>query len=474
MENARELMLLVDAVAKEKGLPKSEILSFLAEGIEVALRKNFPEGAQLQVEIDEKTGEIQAWRIYELVDQIENIETQMLHNEVEDEEVSDGYAWEKFEPKLNRQQFNITKQVTLQKIKNESREQMIQTMLERDINIYSGIVKVIRKESIIVDYSGLDISIARRNLLPRETFKLGDRIRFTIDEEDGHQVGTRTSEKFLIELFKEEIPQVADGDIEIVACSRNPGLRSKVVVRSNVSKIDAARMCIGSKGVHIKNIQQEIRGEFIDVIQYNSDPAQLLVSAIAPVSVTNIVIDEDAKTMEIAVSNDDISQAIGRNGNNISMISKLLGWDIKVFSEDQWTTNQQAADIGFVHYFAFALDCDQELAEYIVNSGLTSVEEIAYLSEAELELDELDSETVSALKTNAKETIADKDKLAQAKAILDLFSLGFDEEEVNTLIENKVMTVQDVADLSTYDLQDYIPNIDMTKAEAIIRKSRQL
>lgn len=159
MENSRELIMLVDAVAKEKGLPKDEILSFLSEGIEVSLRKNFPEGSIIQVYIDDKTGQIKAWRLYELVDQIENLEGQMLHNEVEDEFVADGYAWEEFDPKLTRQQFNITKQVALQKIKNHSREQAILNMLEKPINIYSGIVKVIKKDSLIVDYLGLDIPI---------------------------------------------------------------------------------------------------------------------------------------------------------------------------------------------------------------------------------------------------------------------------------------------------------------------------
>ncbi len=474
MENTRELIMLVDAVAKEKGLPKDEILSYLAEGIEVSLRKNFPEGARLQVDIDPKTGEISAWRIYELVDQIQDLESQMLHSEVEDEEVLDGYAWEKFDPKLTRQQFNITKQVALQKLKSHSRDQVIQNMLDKPINLYSGIVKVLKKESIIVDCNGIDISISRRNLLPREIFKAGQKIRFTLDEENGVYFGTRVSPKFLIELFKEEVHPIEDGDIEIVSCARNPGMRAKVLVMSKNSKYDAARMCIGAKGVHIKNIQEEIPGEFIDIIEYEKDPVQLLIKSLEPVTVSKIMLDEETKTMEVAVDNNDIAQAIGKGGKNIELISNLIGWNIKVYSEDQWEQRKHNTDAGLIHYFAAALDCDSELAQYIIDCGLTSIEEIAYLSEKELELDELDTETIDALKSNAKETLANSEKVAQCNGLKELYELGFNEDEVHNLIDNKVFGNQDIADLSTYDLQDIIPDIDMEKAKTIIMKSRQL
>lgn len=474
MENSRELIMLVEAVSKEKGLNKNEILSFLSEGIEVALRKNFPEGATIQVEIDPKTGEIKAWRLYELVDQIENVEAQMLHTEIENEVVADGYVWEDFDPALTRQQFNITKQVALQKIKNHSREQSIISMLDKPINLYSGVVKVFKKDSLIIDYMGLDISIYRRNLLPRENYKSGDKIRFTLEENDGHYTGTRTSEKFLIELFKEEVQQIEDGDIEIVACARNPGMRSKVIVKSNNSKFEAARMCIGARGVHVKNIQQEINGEFIDIISYEGDPAKLLIKAIEPINVNRILIDEDAKTMEIAVNENDIAQAIGRGGKNIEMISNLLSWNIKVYSDAQWESNQENQDISSIKYFMFALDCDEDLAKYIAEDGYSSIDEIAYISFEDLELDDLDEETVDALKNNAKETLADKDKLAKANSIKTLYSLGFEDDEVSQLMNNNLFVCQDIADLSTYDLQDIIPDIDLAKAKDIIMKARQL
>ncbi len=475
MENSRELIMIVEAVSKEKGLPKSEIITILAESIEVALRKNFPEGSLLQVEIDEKSGEMKAWRLFELVDQVENIEAQMLTNEVENEEVIDGYAWEKFDFQLTRQQFNIVKQVALQKIKNHSRDNYISNLLEKPRNIHSGTVKTIKKDFIVAESNGIDIILYKKNLLPREIFKGGDKIRFGLKEVGGHYVGDRSSEEFLIELFKEEVSAIDDGEIEIVACARNAGFRSKVVVKSNSKgqKIDPVRFCVGNRGAHVKNIQQEINGEFIDIISYEEDPAKLLIKAIAPVNVTKIIMDEDSKTMEIAVEEENISQAIGRNGKNIEMISKLLNWEVKVYSDNEWDKLHENEDSSLVHYFEFGLNCDQELSEYIVECGHSSLEEIAYLSVEELALEELDEETVLALKDNAKETLADKEKSSKAEGIKNLYSLGFENEEVDTLINEKLYSFEDIGDLSSYDLQDYLPNIDMEKAKNIILKCRQ-
>lgn len=233
-------------------------------------------------------------------------------------------------------------------------------------------------------------------------------------------------------------------------------------------------MCIGAKGIHVKNIQQDLNGEFIDIIAYDSDPAQLLLKAIEPVNVNRILLDEESKTMEIAVDNNNIAQAIGRGGKNIEMISKLLGWNIKVYSDEQWEKNQSNQDIAAIQYFMFALDCDEELAQYLVECGHTSIEEIAYLSIRELELDELDEETILALKENAKETLADQEKLNKCNAINTLYSLGFEKEEVIDLMSHSIFSNADIADLSTYDLQDIIPDIDLAKAKDIILKARQI
>jgi transcription termination/antitermination protein NusA len=475
MENSRELILIAEAVAKEKGLSKQEVLDILSESVEVALRKKFPEGALVQVSIDEKTGDMTAWRLFELVDSIENVEGQMLKSEIENEEVIDGYVWEKFEFALTRQQFNIVKQVALQKIKNHSRDNYIHHLLNKPINLHSGTVKGIKKDFFIVDTNGVDIVIYKRSIPMRETYKNGDKIRFTLKEQNGHYVGDRASEEFLLELFKEEISYVENGEVSIMAIARNPGFRSKVIVApaKDNGKLDAVRTCIGSRGVHVKNIQQEINGEFIDIIGYSEDPAQLLISAISPVNVTKIVMDEDAKKMEIAVEESGLALAIGRGGKNIDMISKLIGWEIKVYSENEWETRQVQEQEALKQYFAFGLNCDAELAEYVVESGYLSLDEIAYIPEAELDFQELDSETIAALKENALETIKDQEKNKQAEGIKTLYSLGFESDEVETLLNENVLTLESVADLSTYDLQDYLPNIDIERAKNIIMKSRQ-
>lgn len=476
MENSRELILIADAVAKEKGLSKQEVLDILSESVEVALRKKFPEGSVVQVEIDEKTGDISAWRLFELVDTIDNIETQMLKSEVENEEVIDGYAWEKFDFSLTRQQFNIVKQVALQKIKNHTRDNYIHNLLDKPINLHSGTIKGVKKDFFLVDSNGIDIVIYKRDIPFKEVYKNGDKIRFTLKEQNGNYVGDRASEAFLSELFKEEISYVENGDISIMAIARNPGFRSKVIVSSTKpsKKIDAVRTCIGTKGSHIKNIQQELNGEFIDIIAYSDDPAQLLVSCISPANVTKIVMDEDSKKMEIAVEDSGLALAIGRGGKNIDMISRLIGWDIKVYSEDEWESRQNQEYESLKDYFSFGLNCDSELAEYVAECGYVSLEEIAYLSEEDLDFQELDSETISALRENALETIRDSAKNKKAEGIKTLYSLGFDQAEVDKLLNEKIYTIEDIADLSFYDLQDYLPNIDIERAKNIIMKSRQL
>lgn len=471
MENSRELLLMIDTVSKEYELSTDEIISFLSEGIKTALKKNFPEGAILHIDIDDKTGHIHAWRLYKLVDSITNIESEMLFSEVEEETVVDGYVWESFDFQLNRQQYNITKQVSLQKIKQKAKEQQFETLMQKSINLHLGNVKIVKKDHIVVDMNGLDVVIDRTNLLPKDFVKVNDKLYFTI-EKNKHYYGTRTSNQYLIEVLRKEIVQVEDGEIEIVSCVRNPGVRSKVIVQAKNNKYDAVKTCIGFRGAHIKNFQSYIPSEYIDFINYDESPAELVIKAIAPISVHKILIDEDSKTIDLAIEKEQISQAIGKGGKNIEMIGLLLNWKINVFSLEEWNHQEDSEQKGNILYFTYALDCDDELATYLSINGYSDIEEIAYLPTQELELDELDEETIEALRENAKESLENPEKMKVANALKILNNLGFEEEEIKTLIQNKVFSIVDVADLSTYDLKDILPNIDIEKSKDIIMKSR--
>lgn len=472
MENYRELLLMIDTVSKEYGLSTQEIISFVSDGIKTALKKNFPEGAILHIDIDDQTGHIHAWRLYKLVDSIVDVETEMLFSEVENEPVVDGFAWESFDFQLNRQQYNITKQVTLQKIKQRAKEQQFENLMQKNINLHLGNVKIVKKDHVIVDMNGLDVVIERSNLLPKDYVKVNDKLYFTI-EKNKHYYGTRTSNQYLVEVLKKEIVQIEDGEVEIVSCVRNPGFRSKVIVQSQLNKYDAVKTCLGFRGAHLKNFQIYLPGESIDFINYNESPAELVIKAISPVSVHKILIDEDTHTIDLAIEKEQIAQAIGKGGKNIEMISSLLNWKINIFSLEEWKHQEDSEQKGNILYFMYSLDCDEELAIYLTESGYSDIEEIAYLPLQDLELDELDEETIEALRVNAKESLADSEKMKTAYAFKTLNHLGFEQDEIQTLIENKVVSVEDIADLSTYDLQDILPNIDIEKSKDIIMKARK-
>lgn len=463
---------MAETVSKEKGVDKEDVVAFIEEGIEVALRKTFPEGAKVQVEIDRVSGNLNAWRLYKLVDQIENVEGEMLFNEVEDEEVADGYVWESFEPTLSRQQFNVTRQVAIQKLKQKSKLQHIEDMLTKQIKIFTGVVRGTRKESITIDHGGFDLIMPRKHIIFGEQFKPGDRIRFTIVNIDGQYVASRTANEFLVELFKEEVSQIEDGDIQIVYCARNPGFKAKVVVKSKNSRIDAVRFTIGAKGSHIKNIQQELKTEFIDVLQYEYDPAQMLIRALSPAIINRIVMDEDEKVMEIAVDDEYIGQVLGKYGKNIELVSNLIGWTVKVYSEDQWESRKEFESEAAIYGLIEGLNVDKEMAQYIYENGFDSIEEIAFLSNEELNLEELDDETLLVLKKNAKDSLANPSVLNHIKNINELVALGFYGAESELLIANKVYSKEDVADLSTYDLTDIIEGFDEERAKKIILLAR--
>lgn len=471
--NSKELLLMIDAVAKEKGVEKEKVAKALCEGIETALRRNFPEGSHIEVTLNEETGELDGWRLFKIVDQIENVEAEMLQSEIEDEQVEDGYVLEHFDFNLNRQQFNITKQVALQKIKHDSRAVQIDSLLARPIALLHGNVKVARKDRLIVDCSGLDIEIPRRNLLLKDNYKVNDKVYFVLEKDRNQYVGSRVNDAYLIEAFKREIVQIEEGDIEIVSCVRNPGFRSKVVVKAVSKNIgDPVRFCIGAKGAHIKNINSFLNGEAIDIVGYDPDIAQLLVKAMNPVEVQKMLIDEENHSIDLCVPDESIALAIGKSGKNIEMVSKLIGWDLKVYTHSQWDEKESEDSLQSIRVFMDGLNCDEDLAVLLVENGYATLEEIAYVPKEEFDVEGLDDETIEVLRENARQTLGNPILNKRSKGINDLVVLGFTSDEIRSLQDNSVLNMEDVADLSTYDLQDVLTEIDMERAQKIIVQAR--
>lgn len=473
MINPRELTSLIDAVSKEKGLSPQEVTSYLAYAMETSLRKEFPETAKIKIVIDNATGEIHGYRLFKLVDVIEDVEAEMLKNEVENEIVIDGFAHEPFFVELNRQQINITKQVVLQRINTESRNHQFRQLLARGNNIFTGVVKVMKKDQIIADYQGLDIVLNKANLIPREIYKIGDKITFSIIEDKGIYLGSRTCPQFLVELLKEEVRSLQDGNLEIVSCARIPGFRSRIIVKSNDSSINPVSTVVGSRGANVNAVKNQLNGENITVIPYNANIADMFVHAINPVQILGIVVDENTKKLEVSVNNEDVATAIGKQGKNIASISELLGWEIDVFSADEWEEHNAQTHQALLNHFMLGLSCDAELAELVIEAGITSIEFFKVMTRSSL-LDalEVDEETVDALIENALSTINNPLEFATANAYLELIEMGFTVDEVNTLVANQVYTKTDVGDLSSLDLLDILPDFDVKVANKIILKAR--
>lgn len=475
MENAKELLLVADAVSKEKNLDKLTVLDALADGLATAIRRNYPEGSIIKVIISNE-GEMSAYRLFELVDTIDNVEGQMLVNEVEDERVVDGFVWEDLHfdfNHLNRQQFNITRQVALNKIKNESRETHIADLLDKDSLLQSGIAKVVKKDQIIVDCNGLDIPIPRRNLLPKDGYKNGDKIYFVIEKDQNHYYGTRISNEFLAEVLKREIYPIQDGEVEIVSIARNPGFKSKVVLKSIKGNVNPVKISLGHKGAHIQSVNSFLNGETVDLISYDSNIAQLLVTAMSPVEVVKILVDEENNTLDFAVPNENISQAIGKGGKNIEMISQLLGWKLNVYSEEEWDKINNKEQNKVLHLFEYALGCDEEVAQILYEEGFSTLEEVAYVPMSELEEVDLDKETLVALRDNALDTLNNPVRMKIAKGYADLNTMGFEKEQINKLAEENVYDLNDLAELSSYDLTDILPDLDIEQAKDMIVQARK-
>lgn len=473
MEN-KDLLIVAEAVSRENEITKDEVLTALEDGIRTSVLRELPEGADAVAEIDPNTGVIDVYRKFEIVEHIDNPEGQMLASEIEDEIVNDGFAYESLPFKMDRQKFSITRQVAMQKIKRVSFSSRVKDMLTRSVAMFVGTVKSARRDQVLIDCNGIDIPMPKSGMSPKDSFKPGDKITFTIDETDGSYFATRTSDKYLIEAFKKEIVQIEDGEIAIEAVARNPGMRSKVVVKSLDPRIDAVRTCIGPKGIHVKNIQSYLSEEFIDILPHSDDPVQMLIAAFEPFKITNVMIDEAARVIDVAIDDEDVPKAVGKGRKNLDMISKIVGWKINAFSQTDWNDSEQLDGLKAVTVLSEGLGCDEEVAAAIVEEGFLTIEDVAYVPKNEFLIEGLSDEDADSLRAVARNLLENPTALANAVGKGELAFLGFDESEIAALKSIGASCNHDVAELSSYDLQDAIPDIDEERAKAIIVKSRKI
>jgi len=489
---SKEILAVVDVVSNEKGVEKNVIFEAIEAALAAAAAKSHEEDIDARVSIDRDTGEHDTFRRW-LVFADESTELEFPDHELRMIDALDidtsaepgGYVEIPMESApFGRISAQMAKQVIVQKVREAEREKVIDAYKDRAGELLSGIVKRVDRNGIYMDLGGnAEGFISRDSMMPREAVRVHDRIKALLVEVRSEPRGpqlfmTRTSSQFLIELFKIEVPEVGQGLIEILGAARDPGLRAKISVKSNEARIDPVGACVGMRGSRVQSVSNELAGERVDIILWNDNPAQYVINSMSPAEVISIVVDEDAHSMDVAVDEEKLSQAIGRGGQNIRLASELTGWELNVMTEvDADQKNEQETRI-VIDLFTKQLDVDEEVALILVQEGFTSIEEVAYVPTSELvEIEEFDEDIVEELRNRARDmlltqAIVAEEKIENAEPAEDLLSLeGMSKGLASKLASKGVVTREDLADLATDDLLE-IDAMNEENAASLIMKAR--
>jgi transcription termination/antitermination protein NusA len=490
---SKEILLVVEAVSNEKDVPEDVIFEAIEAALASATRKKYGGEIDVRVVIDRKTGDYRTFRRWEIVtDPQEGVldapSRQITQSAAEILEPALGvgdFIEEEIESELfGRIAAQTAKQVIVQKVREAERAKIVSTFGERKGQLVTGIVKKADRGTIIVDLgNNAEALVPRDQVIPRESVRPGDRLRGYLydvrSELKGPQLFvSRTAPELLIELFKLEVPEVGEGLIQILGAARDPGSRAKIAVRTTDSRIDPVGACVGMRGSRVQAVSNELNGERVDIILWDENPAQYVINAMSPADVVSIVIDEEARSMDVAVKEENLAQAIGRNGQNVRLASQLTGWELNVMNEEDAATKGEQEARRSVQAFMDQLGVDENLAAILVEEGFSTVDEVAYVPLAEMQaIDELDDETIDLLRERAKDVlltraIATEEDGARDPA-QDLLEMeGMDESLAYTLAARGVATVEDLAEQSVDDLMD-IDGMDPERAASLIMKARE-
>ena len=487
---SKEVLLVVESVSNEKGVPAGVIFEALELALATATKKRFEDEVDLRVSINRQNGSYETFRRWTVVDESEFEDpayqvTEDMPQAVEANAKIGAVLEEKVDSiEFGRIAAQTAKQVIVQKVREAERAQVVDAYRERLGEIISGTVKKVTRDNVIVDLgNNAEALLAREDIIPRETFRVGVRLRALLKEIRTENRGpqlilSRTAPEMLIELFRIEVPEIAEGLIDVKAASRDPGSRAKIAVRSKDKRIDPQGACIGMRGSRVQAVSGELGGERVDIVLWDDNPAQFVINAMSPAEVAAIIVDEDAHAMDIAVGEDNLAQAIGRGGQNVRLASQLTGWTLNVMTEADIQAKQQAETGDIMQSFIDELEVDEELAQVLVEEGFTSLEEIAYVPMEEmLSIDGFDEEIVNELRARAKDrlltkAIANEEKLADAHPADDLLELdGMDKALALELALRGVITREDLAEQSIDDLLD-IDGIDEERAGKLIMAAR--
>ena len=487
---SKEVLLVVESVSNEKGVPASVIFEALELALATATKKRFEDEVELRVTINRQTGNYETFRCWTVVEESDfDDPAHQVTTDMPRAVEANASVGTVLEEKIDSIEFGriaaqTAKQVIVQKVREAERAQVVEAYRERLGEIISGTVKKVTRDSVIVDLgNNAEAMLAREDIISRETFRVGVRLRALLKEIRTENRGpqlilSRTAPEMLIELFRIEVPEIAEELIEVMGAARDPGSRAKLAVRSKDKRIDPQGACIGMRGSRVQAVSGELAGERVDIVLWDDNPAQFVINAMSPAEVAAIIVDEDAHAMDIAVGADNLAQAIGRGGQNVRLASQLTGWTLNVMTEADIQAKQQAETGDILQRFIDELEVDEELAQVLVEEGFTSLEEIAYVPMEEmLSIDGFDEDIVSELRARAKDrlltkAIANEEKLADAHPAEDLLSLeGMDKALAHELAVRGVVNREDLAEQSIDDLLD-IDGIDAERAGKLIMAAR--
>lgn len=487
---SKEILLVVESVSNEKGVSPSIIFEALEQALETVTKKRYNDEVEVRVEINQQTGDYETFRQWHVVDEIDQVNP-AAELTVEEAREKDPKAQigDTLEEKIDSVEFGriaaqTAKQVLVQKVREAERALVVDAYREQIGEIISGVVKKVTRETIILDLgNNAEAVLPRDQVIPREIFRVGMRVRALLKEIRNDHRGpqlilSRTAPEMIIELFRIEVPEISEGLIEVMGAARDPGSRAKLAVRSKDKRIDPQGACIGMRGSRVQAVSGELGGERVDIVLWNENSAQFVINAMAPAEVATIIVDEDTNTMDIAVAEENLAQAIGRGGQNVRLASQLTGWTLNVMTESDINEKQQAETGDILQAFVDELGVDEELAQLLVEEGFTTLEEVAYVPMEEmLSIEGFDEEIVNELRNRAKDrlltrAIATEEKLADVQPAEDLLAIeGMDKDLAGKLAVNGIITREDLAEQSIDDLLD-ITGLTEERAGKLIMAAR--
>ena len=484
---SREVLMLVDALAREKSVNKDVVFGALEMALASATKKRFRDDMDVRVSIDRSTGDYRSYRRWLVVndEEVEFPDQQIGLSEARkrnpDVQVGD-YIEEPLEPvEFGRIGAQTAKQVILQKIRDAEREQILNDFLERNEHLVTGVIKRMDRGNAIIESGRLEALLPRDQMIPKESLRVGDRVRAYLLRVDRQSRGpqlilSRVANEFLVKLFELEVPEIEEGLIEIKGAARDPGSRAKIAVKSNDPRLDPIGTCVGMRGTRVQAVTGELAGERVDIVLWSPDPATFVINALAPAEVSSIVVDEEKHSMDIVVEEDQLAQAIGRNGQNVRLASELTGWELNIMTVEESKKKGEEEAAAIRKLFMERLDVDEEVANILIQEGFSTLEEIAYVPINEmLEIEAFDEETVNELRSRARgallnEAIASEEQLEAD--IGDLMTLeGMEAGVARKLVAQGVSTKEALADLAVDDVVE-MTGIDAELAKKLIMAAR--